>query len=301
MTAAKGAGLSENLRGAGFICLSMFGFAMNDALMKLMAPGLGLFQAVFVRGVFASLFVLALAWRFGALRRLPPARDLPMIAVRIAAEMGATFCYLTALFHLPIANVSAIAQTMPLMITFAGAALLGERVGWRRWSAVAVGFVGVLIIVRPAAEGFDWHAVYALLGVICFTIRDLSTRGLSDETPSILVTLITSVGVMTLGGVGTAVGGAWTPVEATTLAGLACAALALPVGYYFGVAAMRSGDIGFVSPFRYTILIWAILLGMVVFGDVPDVPMLAGATLIVAAGLYTFWREQHVAARARRL
>ncbi|MEM1316137.1 MAG: DMT family transporter, partial [Pseudomonadota bacterium] len=237
--------------------LSMAGFATNDALMKALAPEVGFYQAIFLRGVGATLVMALIALCVGALRRPPPGRDAPWLLVRGMAEVGATFCYLTALVNLPLATVSAIAQTMPLMITFAGAVLLGERVGWRRWAAVATGFCGVLIILRPGGAAFDPAMLWALAGVACFTIRDMATRNLSGATHSALVTLVTAFGVTVMGGIGAYLT-PWTTVEPIEFAGLGAAVAVILVGYYCGVIAMRSGDIGFVAPFRYSILLWAL-------------------------------------------
>lgn len=297
-SAAPPATLAENLRGAGFISLSMFGFAVNDALMKLLAPETGLFQAIFTRGCMATLLIALLAWRMGALTRLPPREDAPHLMLRAGAEVAATYCYLTALMHLPLAEVSAIAQTMPLAITLAGALFLGERVGWRRWAAIAAGFLGVLIILRPGIAAFQPAAVYAIAGVGFFVVRDLSTRRLSKATPSLLVTLLTAATVTGMGGVGAVADGVWNPMTGWQIAGLAAAAGTVLVGYYFSISGMRTGDVGFISPFRYTVLIWAMLLGFLMFGERPDAFTWTGAALIVAAGLYAFQRERRLARAA---
>ncbi|MEO1687064.1 MAG: DMT family transporter, partial [Pseudomonadota bacterium] len=190
----------DNLRGAGFMAVSMAGFAANDALMKVLAVQAGFFEAVLLRGVGATALMALIAWRLGALRRRPARADAPALALRCAAEVCATVCYLTALTRLPLATVSSVAQTMPLMITFAGAVVLGERVGWRRWAAVAAGFIGVLVILRPGAE-FQPAVLWALAGVTCFTIRDMATRRLSAQTASPLVTLLTAAAVTLMAGV----------------------------------------------------------------------------------------------------
>ncbi len=169
---------SDNMRGAGFMVAAMAGFVVNDALMKIALVDVPLFQAIFLRGVVATALIGLLAWRRGALRRPAPA-DMRVLGVRSFAEIGSTICYLTALMHMPIANATAILQAMPLAVTLAAAVFLREPVGWRRWSAILVGFAGVLLIVRPGTEGFDVNALWALAGVCFMTLRDLSTRRLS--------------------------------------------------------------------------------------------------------------------------
>ncbi|MEO0683305.1 MAG: DMT family transporter [Pseudomonadota bacterium] len=224
----------------------------------------------------------------------------------ISGMVCATVCYLTALTRLPLATVSSVAQTMPLMITFAGAVVLGERVGWRRWAAVAAGFIGVLVILRPGAE-FQPAVLWALAGVTCFTIRDMATRRLSAQTSSPLVTLLTAAAVTLMAGVVLAWRAAaapeaaqapWAQVGELEALGLAAAVLCILTGYGCGVTAMRSGDIGFVAPFRYTVLVWAMAIGFFAFGERPDAQTWLGAAIIVAAGLYAFFRERRAAVAA---
>ncbi|MGM0584294.1 MAG: DMT family transporter [Pseudomonadota bacterium] len=294
MTADPPTRFAENLRGAGFMSASMFGFACNDAIMKFLAPEMGLFQAILIRSLFALALVAALAWRFGALGRWPPRRDLPWMALRSLGEIGATAFYLSALMRMPMGNVSAIVQSLPLVITLFGALFLGERVGWRRWSAVLAGFAGVLMIVRPGGEAFDPASGFAFAAMLCFLLRDLATRQVSGATPSLLITLVTTIGVGAMGGIGAAWQG-WTPVDPGQFGGLALAALFIFAGYFGGVMAMREGEIGFISPFRYAILVWSLLLGFLVFDERPDALTLLGAATIVGAGLYAFWRERRAA------
>jgi len=216
------------------------------------------------------------------------------LGVRMAAEVGATACFLNALFHMPIANATAILLVMPLAVTLAGALVLGERVGWRRYTAILVGFVGVLVIVRPGGAGFNAYALSALAAVGFLVVRDLVTRRFAKDVPSVFVALATAVAITVLGAL-VSLAGTWVPLAVDDVAVLAAAAVCLVVGYLFGVMTMRVGDIGFVSPFRYTVLIWALLLGVVVFGEVPDALTLVGSALVVATGLYTFHRERRAA------
>lgn len=285
---------ADNLKGALFMMVSMAAFVINDTLMKSLAGEVPLFQAIFVRGLFATLFVGALAWARGAARlsALAP-RDRGVALFRSAAEIGTTTCFLTALFNMPLANANAILQATPLALTLVGAVFLREHVGWRRWSAVAAGFFGVLLIVKPGAEGFDPAALWALgaVGFVC--LRDLSTKRLSPATPSLFVTLMTAVAITCLGGVVTLTGD-WAPMAAGTIGVLALAAVFLFVGYLFSVMTMRVGEMAFVSPFRYSILIWSLILGYFAFGDLPGALTITGAAIIVAAGFYTFLREQRV-------
>ncbi len=283
---------SDNLRGALFMVVGMAGFGLNDALIKLTAGELTLFQAIFLRGLFATALVAGLAgWRRALDLRTIAGRDRRLVALRAFGETGATLCFLYALFHMPLANATAIVQAVPLALTVAAALVLGERVGWRRATAAGLGFVGVLIIVRPGFAGFTAYSLSAMGAVGFLVLRDLATRRLSAAVPSLTVTLITAASITAMGGIGVAAG-SWQPVAPGHVALLATAAVFLFVGYLFMVKTMRVGDVGFVAPFRYTILLWAVLAGIVLFDEWPDAWTLAGSALIVATGLYTLHRER---------
>jgi drug/metabolite transporter (DMT)-like permease len=294
--AARTAGLSDNARGAVFMMASMAGFALNDALIKSVAGDLPLFQAVFLRGVFATALIGGLAVAQGALAYRPGRRDRRLIGQRVFAEIAGTVCFLTALFNMPIANATAILQSAPLAVTLGAALFLGERVGWRRYLAIGIGFFGVMVIVRPGSDGFTVYSLWALATIVFIALRDLSTRSLSPGAPAAFVVLVTST-VMTAAAGLAAVLTDWRDFHAVHLATLAASGASLLVGYVFGVSAMRTGEIGFTQPFRYTLILWAILLGIVIFGEMPDVWMLTGSAVIVATGLFTFYRERRLGLR----
>jgi drug/metabolite transporter (DMT)-like permease len=293
---ASEARLAENLRGAAFMMVAMVGFSGNDAFVKSVAGDLPVSQAVFIRGAFTTLIIAGLAWSQGVHRFRPGRRDRRLIGLRCLAEIGGTACFLTALFHMPLANASAILQSLPLAVTLAAALFFGEPVGWRRYLAIAIGFTGVLIIVRPGTEGFNGYALWALAAIVFIVARDLGTRRLSPEVPGAAVALATSLVLTTAAALAGLVED-WRPLEAWHLAALGIASVALGVGYVFGVSSMRVGEIGFVQPFRYSLLVWAMLLGIVMFGEWPDAWMLTGSTIVIATGLFTLYRER----RADRL
>ncbi|HMA15362.1 MAG: DMT family transporter [Bacteroidota bacterium] len=289
-------GLSDNARGAIFMAICMAGFVLNDAMIKLATQEVSLFQAIFLRGILASLLIGALAWWRRQLIYRVSRGDGWLLALRIFGEMGGTVCYLTALMHIPIANATAILQALPLAVTLGAAVFLKEPVGWKRYTAIAIGFAGVLIIVRPGAEGFDAFALLAVVAVGFVTLRDLATRQLSGPVPSLFVAFGTAVAIMLFGAVMLPFT-EWKPVAGRDLLHLTIAAGALFFGYVFSVSSVRVGEVAFVAPFRYTILIWAILLGVVIFGDIPDGWTLLGAGIIVATGVFTFYRERRLARR----
>lgn len=269
---------------------AMAGFTMNDAITKAVSAEMNFGQMMLVRGLFAIVLIFAFAFHQDALR---PLRTLMMkpVALRVAGEIGGMTSFLAAITHLPLANTTAIFQALPLVITLGAALTFGEPVGWRRWLAIAAGFVGVLIVVRPGLEGFDRFSLFALSAVIFCSVRDLATKRIPEKIPSLFITLLTTVAVTIAGAVILVPLGGWTPPSASATGLLALAAVLLLIGYQCAIMAVRIGDISAVSPYRYSALPWAMLLGYTVFGDVPDGPMLTGASIIVVSGLYAFYRE----------
>ena len=284
--------LSDNARGILLMCGSILAFTVNDSFMKAATKTVPLFQAITLRGLVATIALLIIARvTTGGLSLFPAGRDRRVIALRSLSEVAATALFLTALMHMPLANLSAILQALPLAVTLGAALWLKEPIGWRRMSAIAVGFVGVLLIVRPGTEGFDHWSLMGLASVVCVVARDLSTRTLSKATPSAAVAVWASVAVTVMGLAGVALQG-WQPLDGAEAAKIGCASLALVVGYLLAVMVMRVGDIGVVAPFRYTSLLWAIVLGWMLFGTLPDGLTLIGAGIVVATGLYTLARER---------
>jgi drug/metabolite transporter (DMT)-like permease len=291
--------LSENLRGILFMCASMAGFTINDAFMKSVTETLPLYQTIGMRGMIAVtglglLVLITRAYRFRLNRR-----DGQLILLRSMADVAATMLFLEALLRMPLANLSAILQALPLLITLAAALVYGDRIGWRRMTAILVGLVGVLIIIRPGTEGFDRWALLGVASVLCVVVRDLAVRPIQGQLPSALVALGAAVAVTLMGWTGAALQGVQ-PVTGWEAAKVLGAGLFLIVGYLTSVMAMRQGDIGMVAPFRYTSLIWAIALGLLVFGDLPDMWTLIGAAIVVGAGLFTLWRERRLRLQTTR-
>ena len=285
--------LSPNMRAALFMTVSMAGFTVNDGITKHMSEVMNMGQVQFLRGAFATVSIAALAWHQGAFANLRLALQ-PMVLIRVVGEVMATVTFLIALAQLPIANVSAVLQALPLAVTMGAALIYGEMVGWRRWLAIALGFAGVAIIVRPGLEGFSTYSLVALTCVGFCTMRDLATRRIPEHIPTLLISTATAVAVCISGAFLVQPMGGWTGPSAFDLFLLACAAGLLLVGYQFIILAMRSGEISFVAPFRYTGLLFSILLGFVVFNDIPDLAMIAGSAIIVGSGLYMLYRERVV-------
>ncbi|QRM55699.1 DMT family transporter [Sinorhizobium sp. BG8] len=281
-----------NFRGALYMAIAMAAFTCNDALVKSLASELNTGQIMFVRGLVTTLLVAAIAWRTRAIGSLGVMLQ-PAVALRMAAEIGASVTYISALGAMPIANTSAILQALPLAVTLGAALFLSEPVGWRRWLAILAGFVGVMIVIRPGPEGFSTAAGYVVASVVCAAIRDLCTRRIDLAVPALTITATTAASITVVGGLLIVPMGGWQPMGGSLIVQIVLASSLLLVGYQCIVLAMRTGEISFVAPFRYTGLIWAIAIGIFVFGDIPDAWMCLGIAIIVGSGLYAFYRESN--------
>ena len=283
--------LNDNLLGAALMTCCVLAYVLNDAVMKLLFADIDFFQAIFLRGLVSLPPLLILALMTKTLLQKYSTKNQRLIIIRILAEIGTTVTFLTALKHMPLANVTAILQSLPLAITMAAAIFLGEPVGWRRWSAICVGFTGVLIIIRPGLAGFNSYSLLALAAVILLTVREISTRQLDNKIPTVTVALSSTLGITAFAAL-MLIGTEWADINFVSWSLIIAAAAAVTVATLLSVVAMRTGDIGFVSPFRYTSLIGAIGLGILLFGDWPDGITLLGAAIIAFAGIYSLYREQ---------
>lgn len=283
--------LSRNQRGALLMVVSLAGFTANDAVTKLVTQYMNVGQVMLLRGIIATTLITALAWQRGVLR-FDPALAHPMVVLRTLAEIVSTVCFLAALPHLPLANISAVMQFLPLAITMAAALFLGEQVGWRRWLAILAGFAGVMLIVQPGAQGFNVFAILALGSVAACVVRDLATSRAPSSLPSMQLSVMTSAGVMVVGSVLVVPFGGWSPVEPFHVGLLAAGAVLMLVGHQFLIVATRGADLSYVAPFRYIALLFAFALGFIIFGEVPDIWMILGSAIVVVSGIYMFHRER---------
>jgi len=270
---------------------SMAAFTLNDTMTKTTGGDVPLFQLLFLRGLVSISLILVLWGRLGPMHLRLSRRDWKLVGIRSASEVAASFFFVTALFNMPLANLSAILQSLPLTVTLGAALFYREQVGWKRLSAILVGFMGVMLIVKPGTAGFDIWSVYALVAVLCVTVRDLSTRRLSREVPSMTVTLGAVLSVTAFSAFAQ-LATPWEPVSYEHWKAIIAAAAFVLVGYYLSVQTMRVGDVSFIAPFRYTGLIWALILGWFVFGDWPLPSTLIGAAIVAATGLFTLYRER---------
>jgi drug/metabolite transporter (DMT)-like permease len=288
---------ADNLRGIAAMLASMASLIANDALIKIAAASLPTGEVIFLRGLFATSILIGLMLWTGAMHALPRIGDGKML-LRSVAEIGATLLYLSALVRMPIAEATAVLQFTPLAITAGAALFLGAQVGWRRWSATVVGLAGVMLIIRPGADVFNPYASLALLAILFIAARDLITRGLAKDIPTLLIAFASSASVA-LASTGFLLVEQWEWPALPAAIALAGASIGLLGGQYWIIVAMRTGDIAVVAPFRYSIILWAIVAGFLIWRELPDPATWAGIAIVTAAGLYTFLREHRLARAAR--
>ena len=279
---------------------SMAAFAVEDLVLKRAAMALPPGQVIAMMGAGGALVF----WLFAALKRQPiltlrALRGAPLL--RALSEAAATMLYITALALIPLSINSALLQASPLVVTMGAALVLGEKVGWRRWTAIAVGFSGVLIVLQPWNAAFQAAGLLTVLCVVVLAARDLSTRAMPVDigtfqlvTWAYMALVPAGLVLMTLGGDGFA------PIDPTRWFDLALALMSGLIGYYAVTAATRLGEAAVIAPFRYTRLVFALILAMLFLGERPGPAMLIGAALIIGSGLYTFTRERMRARAAAR-
>lgn len=282
---------SDNMRGALLMVVSMFAFTAGDAVVKLITQSVPLTQTMFLRGALTTVGLLLIARMSGTLNWQVPPRDRPLLAWRSVAEVSCSILFFIALMRMPLANATAIMQTLPLMVTLAGFVFLGEPVGWRRILAIILGFVGMLMVIQPGGSDFNLWSLLAVMSMLLVVLRDLVTRRMSSAMPTIMIAVFTSATVTLVSLAGSAFED-WGPVTGSAVMLIPLAASTLLVGYLSIVATMRVGELGFVAPFRYTALFWALLLGWWLFDTLPNRLALAGGGLVTLTGIYTLWRER---------
>lgn len=289
----------DNLRGIILMVVAMAAFAIEDAFIKVAARDLPTGQILIVIGLAGGAVFVTMARRAG-IRLVTPELWRGPILLRNLAEILGTIGFVTAITTIPLSTASAIAQAMPLVITMGAALIFAEPVGWRRWSAILVGLSGVLIIIRPGLAGFDPNALWAVLAVFGLAARDLAARAVPARVSHLQ---LASYGFLSLIPTGLIL----LPFAATPPA-LPDGRLALMLGgavlfgmaaYYAITSASRTGDVSVVTPFRFSRMLFALIIGMAVFGERPDALTYLGAALILGSGTYTFLRERRLG-RARK-
>jgi len=272
--------------------LSMGGFAVEDLFLKILSEAVPVSQILIYVGISATVLLSVIS----IIKRIPVLRNdiysNKLFIIRSFADMMGAVLIVTSISLMPLSTVSSILQALPLFITFGAVLIFKESVGWRRWSAVSFGFIGVILILKPGLSSFHPSSLIVLLAVACLALRDIVTRKISKDIHSITVSLYAFI-LTTVGGIFslpffgnfvTLTITQWFVVLTITLFGC--------FSYFMLVLATRKGDISVISPFRYSRLIFAIVLAILVLNERPDTLTLVGAAIIVASGYYTIWRER---------
>jgi len=290
----------SNLQGAVLMVLSMAGFAIEDMFIKLIAGSLPVGQILLLLGVGGAVVFGALAVARGDRLWSADMRH-PGVIGRTLGEMIGTVGFITAIALTPISTASAIIQAMPLAVTLGAALFLGEKVGWRRWSAIGVGFFGVLLVIQPGSEGFSVLSLFAVIGVIGLAARDVATRLVPGSISSMQLSTYAFVALIPTGAAMMVVEGrGWVAPDLQAWAWLFGAQLTGVFAYGAIVAATRMGDISVIAPFRYARIIFALIAGATVFGERPDLMTLTGAAIIVLSGLYSLLRQAQLQRKGRQ-
>ena len=269
--------------------IAMACFILNDSCIKIIGTTLPLGQIITIRGVLSVLVVALICAHQGVLGSLPTLFT-PKVLARSLLDVAGTFLFLTALMHMPLANLTAILQSVPLAVVLVSVIFLKEKVGMRRTVAIVTGFLGVLLIVRPTPSTFTIYELLALGIVFILAFRDLITKRIPAHIPTFIIALA-NASFVALFGIVFGLYQGFLAVAPWQFGLLAAAAVLLATGYVFMVATLRLGDLSGTAPFRYSNVLFAIILGMVFFGEFPDALSYAGMGLIIAAGLYAAHRE----------
>ena len=281
--------ISANQRGILAICASMATYTINDAMVKGIAQVYPVGEVIFIRGLFTVLLLIVVVTALGHAGAIRQAASRPVIN-RSLCDGISSGCFVVALVHMKLADLAAILQTMPLILTGLAALIFGEVVGWRRWSAILLGFVGTLFVVKPTAEAFNIWALIAFGAAASSAFRETQTRRIAAGVPTMVVALM-GAACIALVGLAFLPFETWRALALRDVAILAAAAVFVAMGTYFMTRAFRGVDLSVVAPFRYSYLITSAIAGWLVFSEWPDLWSVFGAALIVASGLYTLYRE----------
>jgi drug/metabolite transporter (DMT)-like permease len=288
-TARMSSSQNHTLRAGLYMVITTACFVAGDTCIKLIGTTLPLGQVIGLIGVVSSLFLLMVCGQQGILKNLPLIFTRTVL-LRSLFDTMASFMFVSALMHMPLANLSSVMQSVPLVVVAVGVIFLGEKAGLSRIAAVIAGFLGVLLIVKPMPQTITIYEFLALGAVIVVAFRDLVTKRIPAHVPLLVIALANAIFISVSGfGVGLAQG--FKHVEAWQWALLLGAGLFVTISYYFIVATVRLGDLSATAPFRYSEVVFAIIAGILVFGEYPDAISYVGMALVIAAGLFAAHRE----------
>jgi drug/metabolite transporter (DMT)-like permease len=289
---------SENLRGITLMIVARVMFAASDTFTKLATEAVPATEVVLLRNSLALPIVLVMAWRLGGLRHLGAIRD-PIVFWRSGLEGIGLVAFVIALPHVTLGQSTVILLTVPIILVALAAIVFKEDVGWRRWTAIVVGFAGVFMVAGPLGGTPNAYLLLTQVTALTWAVRDLITSRIVGRIPSVTISLF----ALTVGGLVAVPGAAiedWHGFGARELFYLVGAGVFVAAANLLYISALRTGAISVVAPFRYTAAIWGVLLGFLVWGDIPDIWGFVGTFFIIGSGLYTFYRELEVAKGLRR-
>lgn len=289
----------NNFKGILLMLIAMAGFTMEDLFMKKLSVNLSTGQILITMG-FGSSLVFALMAKSKGYKLTAKIFWSKGMIIRQFAEGIAAVAFITSLTLIPLSTVAAVFQATPLVITMGAALFLGEAVGWRRWLAIIVGLIGVLIIIRPGLNSFDPNVGYVLIAVLFVTVRDLITRKLPMNVPSTIVSFQAFASLIIAGGILIFLSDQKiVSLDENQIYFVLGGIIFGVIGYYCIVASTRIGEAGVVTPFRYSRLLFAIIIGFLFFNERPDFYTLLGASIVIMTGIYTVLRERYLARRSR--
>jgi drug/metabolite transporter (DMT)-like permease len=279
----------QPMRGIALTLIGVFLLTSSDAAIKWVTGSIPFGEALFIRTLFVLIPIAVIVWRRGGMSslRIVSPRNL---MVRALFGTGSTFLIVASLSLLPIGEVLTLVFVTPILVTALAPLLLGEHVGWHRWIAVLGGFAGVVIMLRPDAGAFQIAALLPLTAALIASLRDIVTRRISASESSLTILAFSAFGLIAASLATIPFG--WRPVGLTEIAIAGASGLLFGIAHYLMIESYRFAEASLVAPFRYTNLLWAPLLGFLLFGEIPGVSLLAGAPLIGACGLYIVWRER---------
>ncbi len=289
MTAAFGR--DANLRGSLYMIAAMAGFAVEDMLLKSASRLMPVGEVITLFGLGGMAIFAALTLARGEAVFPAALLSRPML-LRSGFEITGRLFYALAITLTPLSVASAILQATPLVVVAGAAVIFGEVVGWRRWAAIIAGFVGVLLIIRPGLEGFDALSILTVIGLIGFAGRDLATRASPPALSNMQLGVVGFMMLVIAGIIILLVNGEFAVPPAKALM-LVAGATIVGVGAYTALTgAMRTGEVSAVTPFRYMRLLFALILGFVVFDEVPDTFTIIGSAIVVASGIYVLTQSR---------
>ncbi len=288
--------IPASIRGPLFMIVSTGSYLVNDTMMKLATSGLPSYEVLFLRGAAATLWGFPLLFALGYRKQIPLILDKRVLR-RNLLELAAILCYVVALANMQIADSTALGQITPLLMLVGSSILFGERIGGQRMALIGLGFIGALMVAQPTVQGISVYALLALGNAALAAARDLAGRRVSAEVPGMIVAISAVVVVLIGAGAAHLISERWVMPETRHLLLMAGAGFFLIFGHFFIFMAYRVGPTSAVAPFYYCFTVWAVISGLLVFGQFPNALAVCGILLVVGSGLTIVSLDQ----RQRRL